>query len=83
MKPATQLKLINLNKESNSKSLNLVEVGTKARRLLSASILNETVLRKNCLKVINFCSNPDSDEMKGSTTSAILVCILSFKIVST
>ena len=83
MKPATQLKLINLNKESNSKSLNLVEVGTKARHLLSASVLNETVLRKNCLKVINICSNPDSDEMKGSTTSTILVCILSFKIVST
>ena len=51
MKPATQLKLINLNKESNSKSLNLVEVGTKAKRLLSASILDETVLHKNCLKL--------------------------------
>ena len=50
MKPATQLKLINLNKESNLKYLNLIEVGTKAKRLLSASILDETVFRKNCLK---------------------------------
>ena len=50
MKPATQLKLINLNKESNLKSLNLIGVGTKAKSLLSASILDETVFRKNCLK---------------------------------
>ena len=50
MKPATQLKLMNLNKESNLKSLNLIEVGTKAKHLLSASILDETVFRKNCLK---------------------------------
>ena len=35
---------------SNLKSLNLIEVGTKAKRLLSASILDETVFRKNCLK---------------------------------
>ena len=50
MKPATQLKLINLNKESNLKSLNLIEVGTKAKHLLYASILNEIVFCKNCLK---------------------------------
>ena len=50
MNPATQLKLINLNKETNLKSLNLIEVGTKEKRLLSASILGETVFRKNCLK---------------------------------
>ena len=46
MKLATQLKLINLNKESNLKYLNLIDVGTKAKRLLSASILDETVFRK-------------------------------------
>ena len=50
VKPATQLNLISLNKESNLKSLNLVEVGTKAKHLLSASILDETVFCKNCLK---------------------------------
>ena len=50
MKPATQLKFINLNKDSNLKSLNLIEVGTKAKHLLSASILDETVFRKNSLK---------------------------------
>ena len=50
MKPATQLKLINLNKESNLIYLNLIEFGTKAKHLLSASILDETVFRKNCLK---------------------------------
>ena len=50
MKPAAQLKLVNQNKESNLKSLNLIEVGTKAKRLLSASIFDETVFRKNCLK---------------------------------
>ena len=32
------------------KSLNLTEVGTKAKRLLSGSILDETVFCKNCLK---------------------------------
>ena len=32
------------------KSLNLIEVGTKEKRLLSASILGETLFRKNCLK---------------------------------
>ena len=32
------------------KSLNLIEVGTKAKRLLCASILDETVFCKNCLK---------------------------------
>ena len=50
VKPATQLKLISPNKESNLISLNLIEVGTKAKHLLSASILDETVFRKNCLK---------------------------------
>ena len=49
-KPATQLKLINVNKNCNLKFLDLIEVGTKAKRLLSASILDETVFRKNCLK---------------------------------
>ena len=47
MKPATQLKLISLNKDFSLKSLNLIEVGTKAKHLLSASILDETVFRKN------------------------------------
>ena len=32
------------------KSLNLIDVGTKAKPLLSASILDESVFRKNCLK---------------------------------
>ena len=50
MKLATQLKLINLNKESNLKYLNLIDVGTKAKRLLSASILDEIVFRKIYLK---------------------------------
>ena len=50
MKPATQLKLINLNEESNLKSLNLIEVGTKGKRLLSASILDGNVFCKNCFK---------------------------------
>ena len=50
MKPATQLKLISLNTESNLKSLNLIEGGTKAKRLLSASILDGTVFCKNCFK---------------------------------
>ena len=50
MNLATQLKLINLNKGSNLKSLNLIEVCTKAKRLLSACILDETVFRKNCMK---------------------------------
>ena len=50
MKLATQLKLINLNKESNLKYLDLIDVGTKAKRLLSASILDEIVFRKIYLK---------------------------------
>ena len=46
MNPATQLKLINLNKETNLKSLNLIEVGTKEKRLLSASILGKLYFGK-------------------------------------
>ena len=63
MKPATQLKLINLNKESNLKSLNLIEVRTKAKRLFTASILDETVFCKRLFEVLYFCSNPASVEI--------------------
>ena len=50
MKTATQIKLVDLNKESNFKSLNLIEGGTKAKRSFSASILDGTVFWKTCFK---------------------------------